>query len=71
MKIEEIKKLTGYIRVGCSPVGDEKPILPSSMLQLRASSLSQSVEAGSAPQVTLSLADLAAISRATFSDVII
>lgn len=48
VKIEEINKLTGYIRGGCSPVGMKKPIPPSSMLQLRASPLSQSVEAGSA-----------------------
>ncbi len=71
VKIEEINKLTGYIRGGCSPVGMKKAyptVIDASAQGFPAITVSGG-RIGS--QVTLSPADLAAISRATFSDVII
>ena len=66
-----INKLTGYIRGGCSPVGMKKAyptVIDASAQGFPAITVSGG-RIGS--QVTLSPADLAAISRATFSDVII
>ena len=69
--VKDINKVTGYIRGGCSPVGMKKAyptVIDASAQGFPAITVSGG-RIGS--QVTLSPADLAAISRATFSDVII
>ena len=70
VKIDEINKLTGYIRGGCSPVGMKK--LYRTTIDISAENLPQMTVSGGriGCQVTLSPSDLSQLVHASFADLL-